>query len=372
MNFPHIRTIDDILEYIEGCPEFAVMAKGDYTVIDYIVQTHNTFVGKSLYYRRECRGIIFGPDGTLISRPLHKFKNLNESEEVLIRNIDFTRPFVVLDKLDGSMLRPIRLTEGIRWATRKGITDVALHAESFVSRNSRYEDFSRKIINANLTPVFEFVSPVRGVVQYDHDDMILLAIRDNFSGKYLSYREMIEHAGEFDIPVVKMYETPDDIEEFVARAREEQGNEGYIIRFNDGEMIKVKNDWYVCLHRIRSTIENDHEIILRSINGTLDDIKAAFGGERQRIEEVESNFWNLVARKKEIVEEKFRTYMSLTDGDVREFAIQHANNLHPIDRALIFQMWKGKDIHDSLIDLCTRNLGKQKTYHELMDYLRSD
>lgn len=55
--------------------------------------------------RRELRGLIFSAkDGTVISRRFHKFFNVGELPETQPEKIDMKVPFVVLEKLDGSMI----------------------------------------------------------------------------------------------------------------------------------------------------------------------------------------------------------------------------------------------------------------------------
>ncbi len=76
--FPEICHINDVLPHIEGRDEFVVAEREGYTVVNYVVAMADTFdmtgpddLGGAI--RRECRGLIFGPDGALMSRPFHKF-----------------------------------------------------------------------------------------------------------------------------------------------------------------------------------------------------------------------------------------------------------------------------------------------------------
>ena len=102
--FPHIESIDDVLPHIKGRDEFRVTDKGDYTVINYMVNLEETFkwneddaLGCAI--RRECRGLAFDTEGEIISRPYHKFFNVNEKEETKIDKIDLTHSHVVLENV---------------------------------------------------------------------------------------------------------------------------------------------------------------------------------------------------------------------------------------------------------------------------------
>ena len=133
--FPDINHIDDVVPHIEDRPEFKVMVKDWYTVINYMVAFEDTFSlirersHHNMKMRRECRGLIFDTKtGQLISRPYHKFFNAGERDETQLSKINLYEPHVVLEKLDGSMIRPIPTKEGFRLATKAGITDVTMNA----------------------------------------------------------------------------------------------------------------------------------------------------------------------------------------------------------------------------------------------------
>lgn len=192
--FPKIETIADVLPHITGRTEFIVADKGDYTVINYVVSMADTFdmvdendLGGAI--RRECRGIKFYPDGRIAARPFHKFFNVNEREETQTHLIDISYPHTIYEKLDGSMLHPMKVNKDIRWMTKMGITDVALQAEEFIFENTKYLDFASWCIVNKLTPLFEWCSRKQKIViDYPEDKLVLLAVRDNITGKYLSIR----------------------------------------------------------------------------------------------------------------------------------------------------------------------------------------
>lgn len=189
--FPTIRTIDDVLPHIAGRDEFNVNDKGDYITINYAVAFEETFamagpndIGGAI--RRECRGIKFYPSGEIAARPFHKFFNVGEREETQPHVLDFGSDHAVMEKIDGSMVHAIKLPFGFRWCTKAGITDVSEIAEKFVAQNLKYEQFASACIDRGLTAIFEYVGPHNKVVlDYETENMILLAVRENVSGTYL-------------------------------------------------------------------------------------------------------------------------------------------------------------------------------------------
>ena len=209
-DFPEIKTIQDVLPHIEGRDEFRVLEKEGYNVIIYAVSFEDTFlwdendpVGSAV--RRECRGLIFDiGTGNLISRPYHKFFNVGEKEETQLNKINLYEPHIVLEKLDGSMIRSIPTKEGFRLATKAGVTSVAMNAEVFIADKPHYDTFIRKCIQKGVSPLFEWVSRKnRIVVDYPEDNLILTGMRYNNTGSYLTYAVMKSYATSWNIPVVK-------------------------------------------------------------------------------------------------------------------------------------------------------------------------
>jgi len=201
-DFPIIRTIDDVLPHIEGRSEFIVADRGDYIVINYVVATNDTFtmegpddLGGAI--RRECRGLIFYPDGRLMSRPFHKFFNVGEREETMPANVDLSAPHVVMEKMDGSMIRPVMIGDTMRLGTKMGVTEIAEEAEKWLfSKSSVAIDWVRSYVDRGFTPIFEWIGPDNKIViDYPEHKLVLLAIRSNETGEYF-------------LPEFQMFEAP--------------------------------------------------------------------------------------------------------------------------------------------------------------------
>ena len=228
--FPVITHLDDVRSAIEGRDEF-IVAKRDWGyVVNYMVSMTDTFppVSDDEYWcpgckmpmsetegcgsqrcpeavnlaaiRRECRGILFYPDGRLMMRRLHKFFNVNERDETQQHLVDLSQPHVILEKLDGSMITPVVVNDAIRWGTKMGITDVSMGAELFVAKHPNYAEFADLHIDRGQTPIFEWCSrKQRIVVDYPQDRLVLIAIRDNTTGAYKSYEQMRSYAEAYGI-----------------------------------------------------------------------------------------------------------------------------------------------------------------------------
>jgi RNA ligase len=298
--FAYIETINDVLPHIDGMDEIRVFVKEDYTVINYMVAFEETFkwdksnpIGSSI--RRECRGLVFDNEtGALISRPYHKFFNVGEKEETQIHKINLKNPHVVLEKLDGSMIRPIPTEDGFRLATRAGITDVAMNAEVFIADKPQYANFIEKCFRKGTTPIFEWVSRKnRIVIDYPEDDLILTAIRYNEIGSYVTYKVMKNYASAWGIPVVKAIAgDATDITKVVDHIRKWDDGEGVVIRFDSGHMYKIKADDYVLRHRSKEAINLEKYVIQTIVDDSVDDLIPLLTPEdAERLRQFEKEFW---------------------------------------------------------------------------------
>jgi RNA ligase len=368
-DFPEINHIDDVIPHIEDWQEFKVMQKDWYTVINYMVAFEETFslVRERSHYnmkiRRECRGLIFDTaTGNLISRPYHKFFNVGEREETNLDKIDLTQPHVVLEKLDGSMIRPIPTPEGFRLGTKAGITDVAMNAEYFVADKPEYAKFIKSSFACGLTPIFEWCSRKnRIVVDYPEDNLILTAVRDMRSGNYIPYSQMVETGKNYDIPVVKAIAGDEtDIEKVVDHIRKWDDGEGVVIRFDNGHMVKIKADEYILRHRSKEQINSEKNIIQVILNDSVDDMIPLLTPEdAQRLKDFQQKFWCAVDEVSSDLTKIFKGG-DMMYPDKKEFAVEFVNRmLLPIHRPFMFGMKQGKECKQLLTDSIEKSLTSQ-------------
>ena len=367
-DFPEIKTIRDVLPHIEGREEFRVMEKEGYTVINYMVSLENTFkwdnndpIGSSV--RRECRGLIFDDNGVLISRPYNKFFNAGEKEETQLNKINLYEPHVVLEKLDGSMIRPIPTLDGFVLATKAGITDISQQAEEFIDDKSNYNTFIRKCIQKGTTPIFEWVSRKnRIVVDYPEDNLILTGIRYNDTGKYVDYQVMVDYATAWNIPVVKAVNglVVQNIELFVKQVREWEDNEGVVIRFDTGHMIKVKADDYVLRHKSKESINQEKNVLQTILEDSVDDLVPLLTPEdAQRLKSFQNAFWASVEDVSYEMAQKFLSGNNVYP-DKKDFAIEFVQKkVDPTHAPLMYGMKGGKGSRGILVEMIAKSLSSQ-------------
>jgi len=380
-NFPDMNHISDVVPHIEDRQEFKVMVKDWYTVINYMVAFEDTFPSVNVAggsskmrfarsfenaIRRECRGLIFDTaTGQLISRPYHKFFNAGERDETQLDKINLSEPHVVLEKLDGSMIRPIPTVEGFRLATKAGVTDVAMNAEVFIADKPHYAQFINKCIQKGTTPIFEWCSRKnRIVIDYPKDSLVLTAMRLVDTGNYVSYKTMKQYAEAWIIPVVKAIAgDATDITKVVEHIRKWDDGEGVVIRFDDGHMVKIKADDYVLRHKSKDAINQEKNVIETIISDAVDDLIPLLTPEdANRVRKFEKAFWLAV---EDVGTTLHDTYQSIPKGkDQKDFALNVSAGIPKYQQSFMFNLHRGVPVRDLLVNSIGKSLSTQTKIDE--------
>lgn len=379
--FPEITNISDVLPHVEGRDDFSVTDRGDFTYICYNVMRTDTFPpieSEVDAILRECRGITFcSHTGNIIARKFHKFFNLGEREETLPDNIDWSQHHDILDKVDGSMIVPVKTHDGyIRWHSKRGLSDTAMRAEVFVAKNSQYQDFAMHAILNDWTPIFEWASRKDKIVlDYEKDDLILLAIRDMTSGNYFTRDEMLNMRKPYNIPVVEQHD-PDKMttEQLIKTIGGLEDAEGIVIRFKDGHMLKVKSTWYCNLHKVISNFTWEYNIVRVILEDQMDDLKSVLVQHKHplanEISAYENEFWTYFNR---IILKASKQYMLLVvkygAEDRKGIATDEymTTKASPLMKMLIFKTLDGKQPVDVLKTHLIKNVNRNTPWQRIKE-----
>lgn len=347
--FPNIQNLSQVKNVIENVDGFIIAERDWGYVANYVHANNQTFpevISVEDSIRRECRGLIFSKDGILISRPYHKFFNVGERTETLLENIDLSQSHVILEKLDGSMIRPIPIGGSFRLGTKMGITDVAMQAETWLADHLNYENFINSCISFNVTPIFEWCSrKQRIVIDYPVDRLVLTAIRHNNTGEYASLYELKKTAAVYNLDVVREYEgNIQNMESLMAETRGLQGQEGWIIRFHDGHMLKIKAEEYVIIHKAKDNILREKNVIEMILDEKTDDVKPfLLEDDRKKLDTYEIEFWNGIIKTSsewsEINKQTHIEYPRNNPDSRKNFALLGSKSIDHNIRTAIFKAW---------------------------------
>lgn len=404
-SFPMITHINDVLPHIKGKDEFIVAERDGYKVINYLVQTGTTFSNNKIltltniedgseiqyvhresdddgvYIRRECRGLTFYSDGRIASRKFHKFYNLNEREETQFHAVDLNQPHVILNKMDGYMITPFLKDDNslIQYHTKMGHTEIGKDVRNYVNNlfkkniNIFYDDFCFDMIKAGVTPIFEWTSQSnRIVVEYKQSELTLLAIRDNITGTYMDYKDLIKTAEEYYIPVVQAYPSSLNLK-FVESVRNMNNIEGFVVRFDNGHMIKVKTEEYVKFHKTKESIRLEKNVWSLILDDQVDDLKSFLVQEdRERIEKFEVLLWEQINGKINNIQNfidsanKELDSMDWSQYDIGEktrrdkkkhFTLNWMPKIENELKGTVFTIFDGKDARESILKFVREHLG---------------
>ena len=200
-----------------------------------------------------------------------------------------------------SMVTPVLMgnKNHFKFKTKKSFeTKEAALADSIVFYDNEMTAWVKKILLSGMTPTFEITSPKFPIVLlYEKDELTLLHIRENVTGRYLSEDEMIALNSPFPIvqnlmdqfcwimggdglPTTKEV----DWERLKHYAETATGVEGVVIQFGQ-EMVKLKTKWYCDLHH-SVTFTRWRDIARTVLADQADDLKGAFAMTGRDIEPI--------------------------------------------------------------------------------------
>jgi len=180
-----------------------------------------------------CRGLILDNQGNIVSRPFNKFFNIEEHKTIP------TLPFEVFEKMDGSLGILYWLDNKPYISTRGSFeSEQALKATDILY--TKYSHIFDKL-KKDRTYLFEIIYPENKIVlDYDFEDIILLAVIDNQTGLDLPLEDI-------GFQIVKKYDFNDLT---TLKSLNWDNKEGFVVKFSNSFRVKVKFAEYLRLHNI--------------------------------------------------------------------------------------------------------------------------
>jgi len=373
--FPAGITLDEVKGIVDNNPNFILADKGDYLVANYVrsgKDTHPYVVDRETAIMRELRGLIFSKaSGRVISRRYQKFFNFGERDDMM--ELDFSRNHVILEKLDGSMVTPFPVNGNLLWGTKMGETDVSAQIEPFLRANPQYEKFAIKCIENGKTPIFEWTSnKQRIVLNYENDNLVLVAIRNNHTGTYESYASVKINAMVNQIPCVSAYKInrvydSSGLDNLIKIIRSLEDEEGVVILFEDGHMVKMKSDWYISIHRAKSLLENERDVIGIILDNKEDDLLSVLNQEdKDRLLKFTDEVWNSIYEFMESLDLLLHTTREM---DRKEFA-KYTELINPVLRSFGFKFFDNRvvDINE-ITDYVKKRLGSNRSFESVRNII---
>ncbi len=344
-----IEHLDDVLPHIQ--PDMGIIhsVHQDYSVVNYVFSVDDTF---NTPLARECRGLKFAPDGTLIARSFHKFFNLGEKRPP--KEEPWDAAHVVLDKLDGSMIHPAMVAGDMVFMTRMGLSAQSKKAWDMATPEVRA--LSRNMLDAGYTPIFEFTSPDnRIVVAYEVPELTLLAIRKTRTGAYMPQAEVERIGQQHSVAVAGSLGAVEDVANFWTDARSLEGVEGYVVAFEDGHRVKIKADAYVLRHKALAGLEYEKNLLAWVATDAVDDVLPLLTpGAAETVRDYQAQVMNAVSRWEAEIDGYVAENAHLPRKD---FAAKTKEAIPERLQPVAFQALDGKPPRKALLNILERASG---------------
>ncbi len=318
----------------------------DYYIYNYTQKTQ--YEGLWNEDTMNCRGLILDGDGNIIAKPFKKFFNIGEySEQNDLGKISNYTWFDIWDKMDGSLGILYRMPDGeFRIATRGSFeSEQAKKATEMFHKMFKNPEL---IFADNWTYLFEIIYPEnRIVVDYkDKHELVLLAVKHKYSDKEKTYEELLDFTSKFNIPITQYYGRVAYNRHAFLKIEGDilEGNEGFVLKFDNGLRVKVKSEEYKRLHRILTQTSNKSVWqILRNhgdINEILDRVPDEF------YQWTRNTVYNFNENYKSI-EHSCQTIVNKCKLKDRKDVAEHfCNKENKIYRGILFLMYDNKDYED--------------------------
>ena len=234
------------------------------SIFSYLLASYKDFKEHDAF---ELRGLTYVHDSDEIWYSCPKFFNVNETEEFSQEVLKKDTLVKVYDKLDGSLVQPIKFPDGsIIWKSKSSFTSA--QAVSANKLGKEIEDQVKEMIKDGYVPIFEYTAPENQiVVGYDKPALTLIMVRD-FSGNFYN----VEKLGlKYGLPFPESFDY--SLDELLALKKTEKDIEGWILLFENAGLVKLKTDWYLNLHGTVSNVySNVHTIANLVLDEKLDDV----------------------------------------------------------------------------------------------------
>ncbi|QHJ78842.1 MAG: hypothetical protein [Caudoviricetes sp.] len=262
-------------------------------VFSYHVASYNDWL---LPDALEARGIMFEMKDDepvrIMSRPMQKFFNLNENP--LTMNLDLSKILYVMTKEDGSLISTFEDQGYLFLKSKTSVSsDQVYQASAWLSMSDRekFRAALRELALADFTVNMEWVSPQnRIVLGYNEPKLVVLNIRHNITGEYMSPQEIFRISAlreyvvnHHDVEFIEKHGRAIDWVEFV---RKQEAIEGYVVVMTDN-MFKLKTNWYCSLHHTKDSVNSNQRLWECCAENATDDLRQMFEADKVSLSRIE-------------------------------------------------------------------------------------
>jgi len=305
----------------------------------------------------EMRGLtfVFNQDGTLFKRflLLEKFFNLNQVPESMYSIVKNYKIKFVNNKEDGSIASFIKLPNGkVLGKSKMGFDNEQANGINRIYKTrTDVKTFVDWCLQNDITAIFEYVSPAnRIVLRYLDEDLILLRMRDNTTGKHLDIKNYLDKIGT--IRIAPFEDDHKDLDSLVEVIAKQVDKEGVIVQteneYGRDFFFKLKTPWYCERHGLLTNdIYREHIIIGYILDDKIDDILGQIPEDEkeahERIEKIITVVKRVIDEKVQDIKKSYQVYLDMGSNN-KEYALKYYKK-EP-NFGYVMQMAKGGDPYE--------------------------
>jgi len=286
----------------------------------------------------QTRGLVTDDKGKIVGRPWKKFFNLEEGKHTP------TTYFDVYSKLDGSLGILFNYQDEWILVTRGSFT-----SEQSIKGMEMLSKYDYNRLNKGYTYLFEILYDENRIVcKYDFEDIVLLGINETETEDevdiYDSENDIVKTIRDIGFRIVKKYDGIKDFTLLKDNIRDDE--EGFVVRFSNGDRMKIKGLEYLRLHKIMTNVSTtgiweylkNGEDVLEMMKDVPDEF---YGKIKSFISELNYQKMSIIEYSSKLFDSLYESY----NGELPEkskyaqWVLEKEKHLHPI----LFRMYDGKE-----------------------------
>jgi hypothetical protein len=213
------------------------------------------------------RSLITDKEGNVLSCGFPKFFNHGEKEDCY-PNPEQYNDWKYEEKKDGSLLIADFVNDKFSMRTRGTVSYITQeNAEDFELLPQKYPaivEFLKE--NQHLSLLFEIVTPNNVIViRSPQIEFYLLGAINKNNMEIVSSSDLLEiwrKIGPIPVPQLYNFLDTNDLPKIAESIKFWKGKEGIVVSYNNGQnRIKLKSDWYLFCHRVKSQLSSKNNLI---------------------------------------------------------------------------------------------------------------
>lgn len=289
----------------------------------------------------ESRGIMFNLADTSVPvcRPMEKFFNVGECPFTM--NLDLSKTLMIMNKEDGSLISTYLTNKGLRLKSKASLhSQQAIDAMEWLSKNPALKGELQEIAEEGYTLNFEWVAPWnRIVLEYTEPRLILLNVRNNETGEYLSRNDpLLRWISDLWVDTV----STDDPAAFADSISTMIGIEGFVFVLPD-QLVKIKCNQYCSLHSALNEVNTSKKVAICVIEEGIDDLYALFKDNSETLSYMEDIECKVTAKFNHMIKTAERFHQDNKELSRKDYAIK-AQSMKDGYMSLYMNLYSGKEI----------------------------